>query len=71
MNNNKVPTIEMVGPGGRVVIRRSDLDLWRGKGYRLPSEEAARAPAAPAPKKTLTKKASKKTKPRFGSLGED
>lgn len=29
-----VPTIEVVGPAGRVVINRSELSEWQSKGFQ-------------------------------------
>ena len=33
-----IPTVEIIGPKGRLVVNKDDLDTWRKKGYRLLTE---------------------------------
>lgn len=43
-----VPTVEVIGAAGRIVINASDLGSYKGRGYKLATEVAAETPEAPA-----------------------
>jgi len=36
-----LPTIEMIGPAGRVIINATDRDLYLKKGYKDKGDESA------------------------------
>ena len=59
MNNTSVPTIELVGPAGRVVVNTGAMEAeYRRNGYTDPGAAPAKAEASPKPSKKTAKKSS-------------
>lgn len=49
-----LPTVEVIGPAGRLIINESDLSQYRTRGYRLINESAPKPVPAPAPVVVVT-----------------
>jgi len=39
------PTVEVIGPKGKIIIAQKDLLVWRAKGYQLLTEATPQPPA--------------------------
>lgn len=44
-----LPTTELVGPSGRVIVNTTDVDQWRQRGFQTIAEYQAANAEAPAP----------------------
>jgi len=49
-----LPTVEVIGPAGRLIINESNLPQYRTRGYRLMDEPAPKPAPAPAPVVAVT-----------------
>lgn len=71
-----LPTVEIVGPGGRLVINESDLEAYRARGYHLCSEpttapvEGAPEPNNKEPKPTTAPEEDAPEPPKKGGKGK-
>ncbi len=57
----ELPTTELVGPAGRVVVNTSDVESYLAKGYSMPGEDKPKKESKPK-KKVFSKKVSEEVK---------